>query len=111
MTIYLVEDLSNDTPTNTLTKGKNARILGSMVKIDGEDPSVGVTFTNTATKTATRVDSKDVIRNKPSELIILVPDTLAAGKYEVSVTTQFGGGSKPLKTPRTATYKGEITIA
>ena len=111
MTIYLVEDLSNDTPTNTLTKGKNARILGSMVKIDGEDPSVGVTFTNTATKTATRVDSKDVIRNKPSELIILVPDTLAAGKYEVSVTTQYGGGNKPLKTPRKATYKGEITIA
>ena len=111
MTIYLVEDLSTDTPTNTLTKGKNARILGAMLKIDGEDPSVGITFTNTATKTATRVDRKDVIRNKPSELVILVPDTLAAGKYEVSVTTQFSGGSKPLKAPRTATYKGEITIA
>ena len=111
MTIYLVEDLSTDTPGNTLTKGKNARILGAMLKIDGEDPSVGITFTNTATKTATRIDRKDVIRNKPSELVILVPDTLAAGKYQVSVTTQFSGGSKPLKAPRTATYKGEITIA
>ena len=111
MTIYLVEDLSTDTPTNSLTKGKNARILGAMLKIDGEDPSVGVTFTHTATKTATRVDRKDVVRNKPSELVILVPDTLAAGKYQVSVTTQFSGGSKPLKAPRTATYKGEITIA
>ena len=111
MTIYLVEDLSTDTPSNTLTKGKNARILGAMLKIDGEAPSVGITFTHTATKTATRVDRKDVIRNKPSELVILVPDTLAAGKYQVSVTTQFSGGSKPLKAPRTATYKGEITIA
>ena len=111
MTIYLVEDLSTDTPSNTLTKGKNARILGAMLKIDGEDPSVGITFTHTTTKTATRVDRKDVIRNKPSELVILVPDTLTAGKYEVSVTTQFSGGSKPLKAPRTATYKGEITIA
>ena len=111
MTIYLVEDLSTDTPTNALTKGKNARILGAMLKIDGEDPSVGVTFTHTATKTATRIDRKDVVRNKPSELVILVPDTLTAGKYQVSVTTQFSGGSKPLKAPRTATYKGEITIA
>ena len=112
MTIYLVEDLSTDTPSNTLTKGKNARILGAMLKIDGEDPSVGITFTHTATKTATRIDRKDVVRNKPSELVILVPDTLAAGKYEVSVTTQYsGGGNKPLKTPRKATYKGEITIA
>ena len=81
-----------------------------MVKIDGDDPSVGVTFTNKATKTSTRIDSNDVIRNTPSELLVLIPDTLPAGKYELSVTTQFGGGSKQLKTPRTATYKGEITI-
>ena len=111
ISVRYVKDVSTDKTDGTVTRGKNVIIGGYYLKLAGDDPSVGVTLTNKATSTATRLADKDIVRNTPSELLVLIPDSLPAGKYELSVTSQYASGSKFLKTPRTATYKGEITIA
>jgi hypothetical protein len=95
----------------TLTKGRNAEIRGSYLKIAGEDPACGVAFTNTATAETTRLDMADIVINEPSRLLILVPASLAAGEYELSLTTQFSTGSTLLKQPRSTTFGVPVVIA
>ena len=63
------------------TAGANLTLTGKNIKVVGDDPSVGITLT----------DSEG--------LIFLVPATLAAGDYTLTITTQFNGGYQ-LKTPR-----------
>ncbi|MDR2053842.1 MAG: hypothetical protein LBP80_10550 [Treponema sp.] len=35
---------------------------------------------------------------------------LGAGKWKVAIRTQYGGGSNPLKEPRSVEFKGELTV-
>ncbi|GHT22647.1 hypothetical protein FACS189430_04740 [Bacteroidia bacterium] len=49
--------------------------------------------------------------NEPSRLLLLIPDTLADGDYELSVATQFSGGGKLLKKARRATLPLPVSIA
>ena len=95
----------------TLTKGRNAELKGSYLKIAGEDPSCGVAFTNTATAEITRLDMADIVINEPSRLLIFVPASLVAGEYELALTTQFSTGSTLLKQPRSTTFGTPVVIA
>ena len=95
----------------TLTKGRNAEIKGSYLKVVGEDPSCGITFTNVATSEVTKLDLADIVINEPSRLLIFVPASLAAGEYELTVTTQYSGGNNVLKQPRSATFATPVVIA
>ena len=51
------------------------------------------------------------VLNVASRLLILVPASLVAGEYELSVTTQFSGGSIVLKNLRTVIYSNPVVIA
>jgi len=51
------------------------------------------------------------VLNEPSRLLVLVPATLEAGEYELSVTTQFTGGNTLLKAPRTVVLSLPVIIA
>ncbi|MGV4470621.1 DUF4469 domain-containing protein, partial [Ornithobacterium rhinotracheale] len=95
----------------TLTKGKNAEIKGTYLKIAGEDPKNGVTFKNLDNQKETKLPAENVVLNEPSRLLILVPADLANGNYELRVTTQFSSGSTLLKEPRTETLNIPIVIA
>lgn len=109
--IISLTDSTTGKTDGTLTKGRNAELKGSYLKIVGENADCGVSFTNTATKEVTRLDMADIVINEPSRLLILVPATLAAGEYELSVTTQYSGGNNVLKQPRTVQVGMPIVIA
>jgi hypothetical protein len=108
--IISLTDSTTGKTDGTLTKGRNAELKGSYLKIVGENADCGVSFTNTATKEVTKLDMADIVINEPSRLLILVPATLAAGEYELSVTTQYSGGSSMLKQPRTVLVGMPIVI-
>ena len=91
-----------------LTPNRNLKIKGYKLKLAGENPAVGVYFVNEATAERTKVDASDIVTNNPSELVIVIP-TLAAGKYTLEVTSQFGG-SFILKEPRTSVLDKILTV-
>ena len=109
--IQSVTDTYTGKRDGSLTKGRNAEIRGSFIKIVGDGAGVGVAFTKTGDGTRTLLDAHDIVINEPSRVLIMVPTTLAAGTYELSITTQFTGSNKILKKPRKAICKTEITIA
>lgn len=101
--IYTLADSTTGATGGTLTKGRNAELKGAYLKIAGDDPAVGITFRNIDTAEVTKLDAADIVLNEPSRLLILVPAALAAGEYELTVTTQFTGGNNILKKPRSTT--------
>ena len=102
-TIYItgVQDCSNNIKDGHITPGRNFRITGSRIRIEGTDEKVGITFRNLADDTVTKVTSDMFGTNNPSELIFIAPTGLADGEYEMTLTTQYSGNTQRfLKTPR-----------
>lgn len=109
--ILSITDSSTGKTDGTLTLGRNAELRGSYLKIAGDHPDCGITFTNTDTQVVTKLAMGDIVLNEPSRLLILVPAALAKGEYELTLTTQFTSGSIILKTPRTASFGTPVVIA
>ncbi len=92
------EDVTSETRNAQVTPGGLARLSGSRLKYNPNDPQQGVFFIDSA-GAATRVDM--IVRNKPGELNFLIPATLAAGAYTLEVrallsrTTQLRTGLLP----------------
>ena len=105
-----VLDLRTRSVNDQLTPGRNAKISGGKLKVEGEDPSCGVYFVNEADGTRVKVDSADIVENQNAHLLIIIP-ALAAGTYRLEVSTQYSGGNKPLKTPRTTAFDRLLTVA
>lgn len=108
--IYTLTDSTTGATDGTLTRGRNAELKGSYLRIVGDDPAVGITFRNIDTSETVNLDAADIVLNEPSRLLILVPATLAAGEYELTVTTQFTAASKLLKQPRSVTFSEPVVI-
>ena len=64
---------------------------------------------NTADQTRVKVDAADIVENENAHLLVVIP-ALAAGSYQLEVTTQYGGGGKLLKDPRTAAFDRPLTV-
>ena len=93
------------------TAGANLTLTGKNIKVVGDDPSVGITLTDSE-GAETRIKAGAIGLNQPSKLIFLVPATLAAGDYTLTITTQFGGNSNSLlKTPRALTQTVHVAAA
>jgi len=101
-------DVKTGSVNDMLTPGRNLRISGSKIKIDGENPENGVFFVNQETQERTRVDDTDVATNNPSEVMIIIPE-LAAGAYRLEIVTQYSSG-KNLKQPRKAAFDRVLTV-
>ena len=106
--IAQVTDVKTGSVNDLLTVGRNLRINGSKIKIDGENPENGVYFVNQDTHERTRVDDTDVATNLPAEVMIIIPE-LTAGTYRLEITTQYSPG-KNLKQPRTAGFDRTLTV-
>ena len=109
--IFNITDNTTGATDGILTKGRNAELKGSYLKIAGENPACLVTFRNIETQQETKLPMQDIVLNEPSRLLILVPASLVAGEYELSVTTQFSGGNSLLKQPRTVLLGIPVIIA
>jgi hypothetical protein len=111
MEIYSLTDQTTQLTDGTLTKGRNAELKGSYLKIAGDNPACGITFRNAATQAETKLVASDIVLNEPSRLLIFVPDSLIAGEYELAVSTQYSGGGKQLNQPRTTSFSLPIVIS
>jgi hypothetical protein len=110
LSILQVTDVKTGSVNDLLTPNRNLRISGHKLKIDGDNRANGVYFVNQATQERTKVEQSDIVNNKPSEVMVVIP-RLAAGQYKVEVTTQFGGHSKNmLKEPRTAVFDRILSV-
>jgi hypothetical protein len=111
MAIVSVTDLYTQFTDGSLTRGRNAEIRGTNIKIAGEHPDVGLSLRHIPTGAVTRMDTADIVLNEPSRLLLLLPAHLADGEYELTVTTQYNVSSKLLKTPHSATLPYPVIIA
>ncbi len=99
------------TGSDTTTRGGSAfaataglpfTLTGRNIKVVGDDPSVGITLTD-STGTETRVADNMVAVNQPSKLVFVIPAGLADGDYTLTVTTQYNSGAQ-LKNPRSVSH-------
>jgi hypothetical protein len=104
-----ITDVKTGSVNHLITPERNLKISGHKVKIVGDDEANGVYFVNQATGEHTKVDSRDIAVNSPSELIVTTP-ALATGTYLIEITTQFSGGGRPLNTPRTDMFDIILTV-
>lgn len=110
MAIFGITDKATGKVDGSLTKGKNAEVKGTYIKVAGEHTDNGIYFTNIDSKVKTKVSTEDIVINEPSRLMILVPDSLTTGTYELGITTQYSNGSNLLKQPRTVVLDNNISI-
>lgn len=112
--IYIagVMDCSNNAKDGHMTPGRNFRITGSRIRIEGTDATVGISFRKLADDTVTKVAPDMFGTNNPSELVFIIPAGLTDGEYEMTLTTQFSGNTQRfLKTTRSVSrivYVGAI---
>jgi hypothetical protein len=114
LSITQVIDVRTGSVNNLITPGRNLRIHGHKLKIDGKNEANGVYFINQSTQERTKVDTSDLVTNKPSELIVVIPNlergsSPDTGTYKVEVTTQHTTG-KPLKNPRSVIFDKILTV-
>lgn len=95
-TLQDFKDIASDTHNDTLTAAGVGHIMGSRLKVDTEDAIQGVFF---IAENGTETKATTYIRNKPSELIFMIPGGLASGEYALEVRTVFRG-TKELKKGR-----------
>jgi hypothetical protein len=76
--------------------------------IDAGGPDAAVAFLSSASRYP--ADITKVLVNKPSELLILVPNALTPGSsYDLTITTDYSPSGKLLKNPHTATFDTPLT--
>ncbi len=110
LSIAQVTDVKSGSVNDLITPSRNLKISGHKIKIAGENEANGVYFINQSTQERTQVDISDIVTNNPSELIIVIP-ALAAGSYQLEITTQFGSNTKTLlKEPHTTIFEKILTV-
>jgi hypothetical protein len=113
-----VTDLRTGSVNDLLTPGRNLRIAGGKLKVEAAPPEgtgpdkagadCGVFFVNQGDGSRVQVEAADVVENQNAHLLIIIPQ-LVTGTYRLEVTTQYSGGNKPLKAPRTAVFDRLLT--
>lgn len=102
-------DVKSGSVNDRVTPNRNLRIRGNKLKVAGEHPLVGIRFVNQMTGDAIAVDASDVVDNKPSELVIVVPP-LEPGQYTLEVGSQYSVGKELLREPRTTVFDRILTV-
>jgi hypothetical protein len=107
--ILQVTDMKSGSVNDLLTPGRNLKIVGSKIKVAGDDSSVGIYFVDATTQAKTKVDTTDIVTNNPSEVMVVIPE-LPSGTYNLEIVTQFSKNSAFLKEPRVALLDKLLTV-
>jgi hypothetical protein len=107
---YIAEvlDVASGTSDEKLTSGGVVTVLGSRIKIAGEDASCGLYLVQ-ADGAVIKVTG-NFVENHPTRLSAQLP-ALSAGTYRVRVITQFSAGSTFLKEPRQIDYEVNFAVS
>jgi hypothetical protein len=109
--ITQVTDVTTGKVNEVLTPGGMVNIKGSRIRVEGDDPTVGLFLTSQDTLEVTQIPVTAIGMNDPSKIMLVAPATLAAGSYLLSVVTQFSAHSKQmLNAPRTITFNQILTV-
>jgi hypothetical protein len=84
-------DVGTDTTNDQVTPGNIGQLSGSRLKYDAAQPDEGVFFLPTAGGAETKVST--VQKNKPGQVVFLVPALLAPGTYHLEVRARVRGGT------------------
>lgn len=103
-----VHDQTSLSTDDRITPGGNVRVTGKRLKIVGTDPSVGI-FLRRLDGMIFNVDLRELIVNKPGELIFRLPG-MYLGQFYMLLVTQYSG-AKLLKTPHTTMFDKVLTAA
>jgi vacuolar-type H+-ATPase subunit F/Vma7 len=103
-----VIDVKTGSVSDRITPNRNLRIRGAKLKLAGEDPNVGVYFVNETTGEQIKTEADEIVDNKPSEPVIVIPQS-DAGLYTLKVVSQYTNGAL-LKEPRRATFDVILTV-
>jgi hypothetical protein len=97
-------DLNSGERNGVLTPGGMGQVVGHRLKFDPADAAQGIFFL-AADGTETKVDV--VGRNKPADLMFLIPGSLAAGNYTLEIRATVHDG----ETVRTGALETPLTVA
>lgn len=106
--ITAVTDIKTGSVNDLLTPGRDLRIYGDKLKLIGEEASVGVYFIG-VDGSEVKVDATDIVENKPSEVIVVIP-ALTAGEYTLRLITQFSRSGTPSKKVYTVDFAAPLTV-
>lgn len=104
-----VKDSVSGALNERLTSGGVVELRGYHLKVEGDDPAVGLWFVPEGG--GAELKAQVLVENKPSKIIALLP-ALPAGSYRVKVVTQYmSGGGKQLKAPKAFVFPKPLTVA
>jgi hypothetical protein len=109
MQILLVENMVTHAADGTITRGRNAQVNGSYIKIAGNHPDVGVYLVTVDGASTHHLPADSIVKNEPSSLLLFIPADIPTGDYRLRIVTQFSR-QKLLTLPREATYHVPLTI-
>lgn len=98
------EDISTHATDGTATAGRNYCLRGRYLKVAGDEATTGITLTDSKGVTQ-KLSDEMIVTNNPTELIILLPAELADDTYLLTITTQYSGTIRLLKSPRTINHQ------
>jgi hypothetical protein len=108
--INSITDVASDTVNDTITPGGIANLKGNRIKITGDKPGTGLFFTEQDSHEVTSVPFTAIGTNDPSKISFVIPATLSAGSYLLSIGTQFGGGGKERKDVKIITLTYVLSV-
>lgn len=100
MAINSLTDVSTGETNACLTPGGGVNVVGTRIKVEGDEAGVGVKLVNEETKAETQIPINTILTNTPSKLTFIVPASLAQGDYKLIVTTQYSSSGIQLKEAR-----------
>jgi len=95
--IYSMLDTYTQSLNKYITPGRPIEIRGKTIKIEGENPDVGVYLQNIDTEEEVKVPQHSILINYPTRLLINCPETLEQGSYHIIIRTQHTVGHKLTK--------------
>lgn len=94
-----------------LMPGAMTFIRGRSLKLVGDNPSVGITFTNLSNASDVHhITPNAVFPNQPTLLQFTLPANMTEGEWEVTVTTQYGCGKAVIREPRSSVYEYPVLV-
>ncbi|WP_109829523.1 DNA-binding domain-containing protein [Reichenbachiella versicolor] len=90
-TLTNFKDAISNTTNDVLSIGGAGEVKGNRLKVDPLDVEQGVFF---VAQDGTTTRSETIVRNKPSNLIFMIPKGLTAGEYRLEVRAKINGSKE-----------------
>lgn len=101
-----VRDILSRTVNEKLTANGVIEVRGHHLKIAGDNPACGLWFVGSK---GLEIKAEVLIENKPSQLLVLIPD-LVKDKYQLKVVSQHTVGGRVLKHPKVFVYPKSLRL-